>query len=273
MFSVQQMRLMRPWQSVIANFLNFAEGGYVQGIELWSPVTEQLVLSQDMFTRLSENVFAMKMEYFPVDPDLKYVQINRNAGGGESRLTVELTMIDFDRLGKFCGTPRSDYKLHGKRILCRGTPILDTVTRQWFGKPGHQERHPRTQLKTVDPLRSVDPNALIDFFDVLWGENLCCEEWQPKLEDPEDAAELVRVQARLVADRTMSMRQIMSMQLQQKLEMCMRQDQRPILTTLMRQEMRLVAWRAQFGEVLQMSNASLARYIEKRIAENPVLQY
>lgn len=272
MKTLREIRDMRPWQGLIANCIRFAEAEFQANVPMWSVVTSEEVKSQDMFHRSSTNVYTVKREHFPTDPDLKYIHMNTDIHGGETRLTVELTMLDFGRVQEHLNSVQTGYELVGRKIHFRDCPIMETVTRQYFGKGKNQTRRPRTQVKTLQSLTSADPDTIIDFFDMVWGHNLCCEDWKPTLEDPADLAALAAARNAMPTSIGMQTKQIMSQELQQKLEMCMRRDQVPLMALAMHQTLRMVARMAQNATVLQMNNTQLRRYLESVAAQNPALE-
>ena len=260
----------RPWKAMIENCFAFLNGNFTIDIPMWSDVTSALVVSNDMFVRISRHVYVCRREHFPVDPDLKYVEIIPDHNGRDGRLAIEITMLDFPKVEEKFAETRSGFELHGKQINFRGRPLLKTVTRQRFRVHGRDVERSRTLVSTIGPMADANVEAIGDFFDMVWGYNLCKEDCRPQLTDEADRMEYDAVIQRISREPAgMHMKQIMSLQLQQKLSLCMRQDQVPLLMQQQIMTARMVASLALRGKVLQMSGRQFREYVKQEAAANP----
>lgn len=263
----------RPWKAMIENCFAFVDGNFTIDIPVWSDVVSAVVASDVMFARISPHVYVCRREHFPVDPDLKYVEIIPDHNNRDGRLAIEITMLDFPKVEATFKETQSQFALRGKQIDFRGQPLLKTVTRQRFRIHGRDIERSRTLVNTIGPMVNANVDAIGEFFDMVWGYNLCKEDCRPQLTDDADRSEYNATMQRVAREpRGMHMKQVMSQQLQQKLEMCMRQDQVPLLMQQQIMTTRMIASMALRGQVLQMSGREFREYVKLEAATNPAFE-
>lgn len=267
---MRQMHESRPWKATIENCFTLLRGGCAANLPMWSLVQSGVVESREMFSRVSTSMVVCKREHFPVDPDLKYIQIILDQQRREGRVAVEITGLDFVRLDEQLRELRLGFELKGRKIFFQDKPLLNTQTRHHFHVKGVDIERSRTLVTTIGWLAGVNSDAVGDFFDIVWGFNLCKQDCRPQLEDPVEQEQYQRQKnATSTGEDRMQMKQTMSLQLEQKMEMCMQLDQRPLLMNAQVMTQRLIAHAAQRGKMLKMNGDELREYVQNEASANP----
>lgn len=252
------VRKLEALPAIIFNLWTFLQSGCKANQAYWCPIHNKEVLATEMFARGANMIF-VQPKRLPFSPDIKAVSINIGNGPNRGRISVETTILDWQKLANQMKIQQHKYRefeIRGKVIFWKGAQFLITRTQHHFLKG---VTSPRTLIQSLPALSEESVGQVMMFTEVIYGFDCFDEKHRPKFANQDDLASTAGEAGQ---EAISTLKQVLKQGYEQQMLTLLKFEQRPLMIQSMYQLARLIFHK----EVLSLSGKQLQRRVARELA-------